>query len=194
MAQQMRRAGLEVAVLAILDTAAPVPGNTPFDSGFLASSDDATGIVEMAGLIERIVQKDLNVSQAELDLLDPEGQLNYFLEKLKRVDFVSPDAGLSLIRGFLGVHKASSQASRTYVSQAQVYPGSMTLFLSGQVAPEDFRAQDRELRDDPTLGWTELVSGNIERHVVPGDHISMLTQHHVRILAHALASCLDGIK
>jgi thioesterase domain-containing protein len=193
MARQLSKQGEEVAMLAILDTAAPVPGNTPFDAtDFLTTSDDATALVEMAGLIERVVRKDLGVSRTELSLLGPEEQLEYFLNKLKGVDFVSPDAESSLIRGFLGVHKASSQASRSYLSQAHVYPGSMTLFLSGEVTPGDFRALDRKLRDDPTLGWSELAAGVIETHVVPGDHINMLNAPHVQSLALELAACIES--
>ena len=116
------------------------------------------------------------------------------MQKLKEVDFVSPDAQSSLIRGFLGVHKASSEASRSYLSQAGVYPGSMTLFLSADVAPGDFRAQNRKLRDDTTLGWSELVAGAIETHVVPGDHISMLNAPHVQSLALELAACIESAR
>jgi thioesterase domain-containing protein len=192
MAQQLRKEGAEVAMLAILDTVAPVPGNMPFDrADIFDASDDATMLIEMARLVERAVGKDLAVSRSELDLLGREEQLIYFLEKLKKVGFVSPDAGPSLIRGFLAVQRASSQASQTYLSLAQVYPGPMTLFVSSDIAPGDFRAADRTLRDDPTLGWKELVSGEIETHAVPGDHISMLSQPHVRILADTLAASID---
>jgi thioesterase domain-containing protein len=195
MAQQLSRQGHEVALLAILDTAAPVTGNTPFDTeSFLMSSDDPTAFVEMAGLIERVVGKTMGVSQEELSALEPEEQVNYFLQKLKSVDFISPDAGPSLIRGFLGVHRASSRASHSYVSQAQAYSGTMTLFLSSEVAPGDFRAQDRVLRDDPILGWGELVKGTVETRLVPGDHISMLTPPHVQVLADKLAYCIEQVK
>jgi amino acid adenylation domain-containing protein/non-ribosomal peptide synthase protein (TIGR01720 family) len=192
MARQLHKEGTEVAMLAILDTSAPVPGNKPFDpAGFFDDRDDATIFIGIAQLIERVVRQDLAVSREELDLLDPEAQLIYFLEKLKRVDFVAPDAGPSLIRGFLAVERAVARAFRSYESQAKAYPGSMTLFMSADIAPSDFRARDRKLRDDPTLGWSELVFGEIETHTVPGDHISMLNQPNVQILAHKLATCLD---
>lgn len=57
---------------------------------------------------------------------------------------------------------------------------------------QHFRARDRKLRDDPALGWSELMSGGIETHTAPGDHISMLNQPNVQILAHKLAACLDS--
>jgi amino acid adenylation domain-containing protein/non-ribosomal peptide synthase protein (TIGR01720 family) len=192
MAQQLVKHGDEVSVLAILDTAAPVDGNTPFGaSDFFTTSDDTTALIEMTGLIERVIRRDLGVSRIELDSLCPEDQLRYFLKKLKQVDFVSPDAEVSLIRGFLAVHKASSRASQNYVSQAKLYPGPMILFLAHDVAPGDFRAEDRRLRDDATLGWRQLVSGTIETHMVPGDHISMLNHPNVQALALELGSCIE---
>jgi amino acid adenylation domain-containing protein len=192
MARQLASDGSQVSMLAILDTAAPVAGNTPFDANdFFSDSDDATALVEMAGLIERVVRKSLGVSRDELGLLGAEERLNYFLDRLKMVDFVSPGAELSHIRGFLSVHKASSQASRKYVSEAKRYSGSMTLLLSHDVAACDFRAQNRRLRDDATLGWSELVSGTIETHTVPGDHITMLNPPNVETLALKLSACIE---
>jgi amino acid adenylation domain-containing protein/non-ribosomal peptide synthase protein (TIGR01720 family) len=191
MARQLTGAGERVELLAILDTAAPVDGNTPFDAGeVFADSDDATSLVEMAVLIERVVRRSVNVSLAELRPLGPEEQLVYFLEKLKAVDFVPPDADVSKIRGFLSVHRASSRASRAYVSEARPYRGPMTLFLSRDVAACDFRAQDRRLRNDPALGWGELVSGAIEVYTVPGDHIGMLNPPNVETLARELGACI----
>jgi len=179
-------------LLAILDTVAPVPGNLPTNtSDVFDASDDAATLIEMAKLVERVVGKDLGVSRKELNLLGGEEKLQYFLEKLKQVAFVSPDAGPSLIRGFLAVQRASSQASQRYISQTQIYPDPITLFLSDDVAADDFRAMDRKLRNHPTLGWSELVSGQIETHIVPGDHISMLTQPHVQLLANKLTDCID---
>jgi thioesterase domain-containing protein len=192
MATQLRKQGTEVALLAILDTGAPVPGNTVFNpEGFIDEWDDAMIVVSLAKIVARVVRKDLEISREELTGLDYEQRLIYFLEKLKKVDFVSPEEGPSLVRGLLAVERAMAKARRNYLLQGQVYPGLMTLFLSADIAPEDFRARDRKLRDDPALGWGELVSGAIETHIVPGDHISMLNHPHVQILAQKLASCLD---
>jgi amino acid adenylation domain-containing protein/non-ribosomal peptide synthase protein (TIGR01720 family) len=192
MAQQLNKEGTEVDTLAILDAPAPVPGNKPYDAdGFSRSGDAATIMVGIATLVERVVGKNLGVTHEALDPLTSEEQMSYFLEKLKSVDFVSPDAELSMIRGFLAVDRASTHAFGSYISQAQVYPGAMTLFVSEDIAAGDFRAKDRKLRNDPTLGWSELVSGELEAHTVPGDHISMLNQPHVQTLGSKLAACID---
>jgi thioesterase domain-containing protein/aryl carrier-like protein len=191
MARQLREERNEVDMLAILDTAAPVAGN-PFEQ-FSDAGDEATTIIELAMLVERVTGKELGLSREQLDQLDHEEQLFNFLEKLKEVDFVSPDAGLSLIRGSIAVYRACAHASRNYISQAQIYEGPMTLFLAGDMAT-DSSGQETGLRDDPTLGWSELVSGEIETHTIPGDHISILVQPNVQILAQKLATAIGGAR
>jgi amino acid adenylation domain-containing protein len=43
-----------------------------------------------------------------------------------------------------------------------------------------------------TLGWDELVEGGVRVRVVPGDHLSMITEPFVRHLAKALSDELDA--
>ena len=56
-----------------------------------------------------------------------------------------------------------------------------------------FRAADRALRSypDPLLGWGELVEGEVEIRVIPGDHNSMWQEPNVHILAEKLSDCLQ---
>jgi thioesterase domain-containing protein len=43
-----------------------------------------------------------------------------------------------------------------------------------------------------TLGWDELAEGGVQVRVVPGDHLSMITEPFVRHLAKALSDELDA--
>ncbi len=62
----------------------------------------------------------------------------------------------------------------------KLYPGHLTLFraLHGVKDPPD-----------PLLGWGRLV-GSVEVHEVPGEHMTMLREPHVRIVAKRLTACL----
>ena len=64
-----------------------------------------------------------------------------------------------------------------------VYPGRITVF----------RANERNLGryPDPLLGWGELAGGGVAVYEVPGDHMSMVENPRVRILAEQLKPCLD---
>jgi thioesterase domain-containing protein len=44
-----------------------------------------------------------------------------------------------------------------------------------------------ELRADPAWGWGAFSDGPVDVHFVPGDHIGMMTEPAVRMLAASLA-------
>jgi thioesterase domain-containing protein len=41
------------------------------------------------------------------------------------------------------------------------------------------------------MGWDQVSSEPVETYSVPGDHITMMTEPHVRVLAEKLRACLD---
>jgi thioesterase domain-containing protein len=58
-----------------------------------------------------------------------------------------------------------------------------------------FRVQDRgpEYDRDPTMGWDTYVMGGVQVHIVPGNHLDMLSMPSVRFIAEKLATYLvDG--
>jgi thioesterase domain-containing protein/acyl carrier protein len=173
MATQLLAQGQEVALLAILDTQAPVPGDKPVE----VDLDDAEYLSRIAISIERFFGKSLSVSYEELQPLDPDERLNYLLDRLKMVNFFPPEAKPSQIRGFLQVAKANDQA---YYVPKGVYPNRITLFRASE-----------EFRDDPAMGWDKFSSESVDTHDVPGDHVTMVTEPHVQVLAKKLRACLD---
>ncbi len=85
----------------------------------------------------------------------------------------------------LEVIDANVQAREEYVFQ--VYSGPITLL----------RTKDRDRDDevvgmqyDPQFGWGNVVVGGIDIHYVPGSHLSLLKEPHVRVLAEKLQACL----
>jgi len=47
--------------------------------------------------------------------------------------------------------------------------------------------------DDVTWGWSSMASGPVQVHMVPGDHITMLTSPHTEVLAERLRTCLGEV-
>jgi amino acid adenylation domain-containing protein len=174
MALQLLHQGQEVALLAILDTDAPLPTNQSVE---VEHDDDARLLTDVAMTIEQLVGKNLSVSYEDLQPLAPNEQLNYLLERLKTVNFFPPEAKLSQLRGLVQVFKANHQTH--YVPQ-EVYPNQITVFPASE-----------EFRDDPAIGWDNVSSEPVETYSVPGDHITMMTEPHVRVLAEKLKACLD---
>jgi len=65
----------------------------------------------------------------------------------------------------------------------QVYPGKLTLFRAEH--------QPLGIYPDPTLGWGDFISGELEIHEVPGHHGSIVAEPYVRKLADELSICIE---
>jgi thioesterase domain-containing protein len=113
-------------------------------------------------------------------MLSLDEQLNYVLEQLKTINFLAADATPEQLRGLLKVFKA--QASSLYLPQ-EVYPNKINLFRTNW-----------ELNSDPTVGWDQLSRQPIETYTVAGDHVTMMAEPHVQVLAKQLKICLDGVQ
>jgi acyl transferase domain-containing protein/thioesterase domain-containing protein/acyl carrier protein len=72
------------------------------------------------------------------------------------------------------------------VYRPTVYPGSLTIFRSVSRSPLD--------GDDELLGWGGLASGGIEIQDVAGNHLDMLSEPNVQMLAEKLRACLDRVQ
>jgi thioesterase domain-containing protein len=174
MALQLLHQGQEVALLAILDTEAPLPTNKPVELGY---EDEARVLTDMAMTIEQLLGKNLSVFYEDLQPLAPDEQLNYILERLKTLNFFPPEAKLPQLRGVVQVFKANHQTD--YVQQ-EIYPNRITVFPASE-----------QFWDEPTMGWDQVSSEPVEVYSVPGDHVTMVTEPHVRVLAEKLRACLD---
>ncbi len=64
----------------------------------------------------------------------------------------------------------------------QPYPGRVTLFVAANTVRPPFIPAD--------LGWSRWALGGVDVHHVPGTHLSMLEEPHVRVLADALCASL----
>lgn len=79
------------------------------------------------------------------------------------------------------VARAQHQALRQY--RPQVYPGRLTLFRA--------RMQPFFSSHAPDKGWQRLAAGGLDIRTVPGNHLGMLQEPHVKVLAEQLTACLD---
>jgi thioesterase domain-containing protein len=185
MAQQLRKQGHEVARLFILDGFAPVFVDKP------AILDDASFMVFIATELGKQLGKNLEVSYDALRLLDPDEQLNYLKECLQVAEVWSPEIGTRELRGFVQVSKANRQIH--YVPQ-EVFPTRITLFRSSDNPGDDIGDdQLSEIERDAALGWGQFSEGPVEVHVVPGDHLTMMFEPHVQVLAERLKACLNQV-
>jgi amino acid adenylation domain-containing protein len=89
------------------------------------------------------------------------------------------------------VRLANHEARDKYLIQP--YPGELTVLgVSGEMRESDDGYPGIGYKLDPNYGWTNsLAKGGFSVHVVPGNHVSMLTEPHVQVLAEKLKLCLE---
>lgn len=174
MAQQLYAQGQKVSLLALLDP--PRPGSMNFLRYCLKRFDYLTNFRFIHSFIYRCEYHSLRLSQ-----LGKVEQLTYLLKKVIKTVFKFP----------LGVKRSQAHpyqdVFRDYIPievqkyVAQAYPDQTTLFLSSQTF-QDFGKWGN---------WSALATGGLEIHTVPAEHLTLIKEPHVRILAEQLGVCLD---
>jgi amino acid adenylation domain-containing protein len=175
MARQLRAAGHEVGMLALLDTYAPIFFRKERDHGRQSLFSE---VASVAANILRVAPEDRwrytrNKSRAA------QGRLRGMFRR-PEVEACTEDEG-RLRAAIRRVEAASRKALAEYEPSA--YDGSAVLF----------RAHEREVAVgyDPVLWWREVVHGSVEVIEIPGDHHAIIQEPGVRLLTSRLRECLD---
>ncbi|OUL27406.1 non-ribosomal peptide synthetase, partial [Nostoc sp. RF31YmG] len=199
MAQQLQKSGDEVALLAMLDTLAPIPSNIPsFGNGlkFLLTTvarDIWPFLFEYCCLIAAHSKNQANnlISQFfnfnkfngwfERSLLS-----HVLLKESPTNNLISEDTNLHLLNELtvipiLRIFYANSQAVIKYIPQA--YPKQITLFKTSKTSSM--------AEEDLSMGWDNLAVEKTEIHMIPGNHLTMLRKPHIQILAAQLRACIE---
>ena len=129
MAQQLRRQGETVGLLAILDTVAPTFEPLVVGAGW----DDAQWLARIAGEIELFFGVRLEITAGELAGLGIEAQLRLVAERLRRAGALAPDAGADDLRGYFRVYQANLQAG--HVGYGVIAPVPIALFKALEPGP-----------------------------------------------------------
>jgi thioesterase domain-containing protein len=174
MAQQLRRQGNAVALLALIDSRAPDPRLLDI------ASDDATLLINLARDIG------LEIAMDDLRELGPEEQLNYFLGRGQKDQIIPIDFDLLQISRLFNVYKTNVRAWRNY--KPEVYASRILLFRASEMAE---KLDSSDLPDDPTLGWGRFSLEPVEVRAVPGNHTSMIAEPNVQFLADELKRCIS---
>jgi len=184
MAQQLRRQGREVAVLAMLDTPAPHSGYKRFNltghslgrliQNFPRWFGDFVRLrpVLMVGRLQRHLRL---TASCQFPNGAPAGSGEIDLRDL----FDDVDRIPGEIRRLMEVEIAALQQY-----QARPYLGRVTLLRA--------EAQPLFCSHDPAMGWGALALGGVDILSCPGSHHTLLREPHVRGLAAQLRSRLNS--
>lgn len=187
MSQQLQQQGSKVALLAILDIPAPI-SSLPI----LVEWDDTKSMIEVTSLFARLRGKNLNISYNDLAQLAPDKQLSYVIEQLQVFNVLPMDAGTKQIQGFVKVLQANLRAMANYLPR-EIYPTPIALFRANEVHPWDAATWlSKTMQQEKAFGWDKFANASLEIFSVPGDHVTMMVEPNVQILAQHLKTCLTA--
>jgi thioesterase domain-containing protein len=166
MARQLEAQGEEVRLLALIDTPAP---NTEEES-----IDDASLLASFA-LNLGLSREQLQDAADAFSQTQTEEPLSFLLEYGKAASIIPPDMSLARLHQQFQVFNANVSVARSY--RPDSLPASLTLF----------RAAERPPGTDPTLGWNRLGLEKLAVYDVPGNHLTMMREPDVAVLAEKLA-------
>lgn len=180
MACQLEAEGEKVALLALLDT---------FPAGYFKL---LPGNSSLAQRLARRAKK-WQAHFTNLRALNATEKLKYLATKLRyapakakhkiyrRAYKIYQKIGRPLPPVLQNIEEINFTAVKDY--EPQIYSGDVTLFLASDLTA-DYDSKD---------GWRELVRGNIETHEIPGNHLNIIKEPGVNVLAETLRACLGRL-
>ncbi len=190
MAQQLVNQGQQVALLAIIDSSAPTYKDKQILLDYI-DWDHARWLAEVSKGIEVYLDKTIDISYETLQSLTVEEQLKYALNFFKLANMLPPNAETTQLEKIVQAYKTSCLCLIDYLPK-QIYPGKITIIRAGEELADDpnkdLIAGDCE---DSSLGWSEFSTEPVEIHFVLGNHVSIMVEPHVQILAEELKVCLE---
>ncbi len=172
-ARQLRASGDQVGLVALVDAWVPMSAQRPgaFKTLALFLEVASKGWLFVSDYISLLIaarsQRSSHASRESDRLLG--------IAAVKAIGMPPP-----AIRPILRVCLANLKALRHYAPQP--YSHRITFFQTGHSSRTD--------KHDQTRGWSNLATGEIAVHQVPGNHISVMRRPHVQVLANAVSACL----
>ncbi|RUS94201.1 hypothetical protein DSM106972_093980 [Dulcicalothrix desertica PCC 7102] len=185
MAQQLQSNGDEVALLALLDTAAPISSNQPSVGDVLkyiftvAARNIWSFLLDYCYLFIASNSKNKFVKKIVSNILSRFLQGDTAIANLLSDESKSQILNELTISPMLRIFQANTQAVLNYVPK--VYPNRITLFRTNV-----HQGAVQNLNDC----WDALTSEGVDTHIIPGNHLNMLKAPNVETLAQQLKACL----
>jgi amino acid adenylation domain-containing protein len=185
MARQLRTKGEEVATVALFDSHFP-RGKITLSWGFAPNlfNDFPSWLIGFLQLNRAqwlsLIRSKIAIAKRRLRGALPssaeKSQQDAIQRRIEELDYLS-----QFSEQHHKVARAQYQALSNY--RLRTYPGRLTLFRA--------RMQPLFSSHAPDNGWGGLAAGGLNIRIVPGNHLGMLQEPHVKVLAEELRSCLD---
>ena len=176
MAQIYRRERGGAPTVIILDQ--PAPGQHGEQT-----MDDIQRLLLFAQKAAMFAGRDFKLSEAMLREADEQQRTALFFSLFKTHQLIPEGTDVEQFRGYLDTMLLHNRIALDY--RPQIYAGKVLLLRAQYAMPVG--AQNKRAAD---LGWQQYTEQPLEVIAVPGDHVSMMRQPHVNVLAASLAAYL----
>jgi thioesterase domain-containing protein len=176
MALQLQRRGERVAVLAVCDAWSPallrlrMPNETFLDDLVEFYSIVAAGFRYWFDM-------DIGLQSDDMRALDPHERIAHFMALARKHGAYPPDEPDERIERILALFRCATYSG---YEPAERFQGPIT-FL---------RAQDSKFCETLTEGWEDVTAQPLRLRMVPGNHVSLLTEPHVKAVANELRAAI----
>ncbi|WP_026360021.1 type I polyketide synthase [Amycolatopsis nigrescens] len=174
MAQQLRRAGEQVEVLAMIDSILPLPNETGLSDVELMEKRFG----RFQEFLEASYGRRVELPYARLARLDADAQSRLLADTMRSEGLIDSSVSDAILN-----HQRTSflDARSLEAYQPDGYDGPVMFFSAADQVPGGLRDQ-RFDRTDPARGW-DAVCPELELVTVPGHHLSLLDPPNVDHIA-----------
>jgi amino acid adenylation domain-containing protein len=193
MAQQLHKQGQKIALLAIIDSSAPTYKDKQMLIDYI-NWEHARWLAEVSKGLEIYLGKNVSISYEALRCLSVEEQLKYVLHYFKLANMLPPNAETTQLANIVQAYKTSCLCLVDYVPK-ELYPGKLTVLRANEDLPEDPNSElASEASADFSLGWSKFSTEPVDIHFVLGNHVSIMAEPHVQVLAEQLKACIEKVR
>jgi acyl transferase domain-containing protein/thioesterase domain-containing protein/acyl carrier protein len=184
-AQQLRQAGEEVEVVALIDSILPLPNKTGMsDVELLAKRFERFG-----EFLETSYGSKLDLPFEQLASLGDEDQVQLLVDTIRASGLINTTVSEAILH-----HQRTSFLDTRSLERyrPEPYGGRVVFFSAAESVPGGLRDQRFE-RTDPARGW-DAVCADLELITVPGHHLSLLDPPNVEHIACHLGGMLNDAR
>ncbi len=194
MARQLHYQQQEIGLVVMIDAQAPTPKEKPLLS-YYQKWDHSRWLMELVESVGMAISNSLEITYNQLKKLTLEKQFTYVLQQFKTINALPPNTEIKHLKKMMEVYKANSLATTFYLPQ-EVYPFPIVMLRAEEIPPDDaegdlFVQIYSKLAQESTLGWNQFSSQPVDVYVVPGNHVSMMLEPNIQVLAKQLKICLE---
>lgn len=183
MAHQLLRQGQDIAFLGLIDNAAPAATSEDLYVGW----SHWEWLKHIAIRIEKLYQTQLHLDNEVGANLSDEKQVEYVIDRLISTRLLPVRLNKTHFGRFIDVYKANVIAAARYRPAPLLAPVRLTLF---KALEDDLELKGRADIKAPDLGWGRYTAHPVDVIVVPGTHITMFSEPHVKGLGARLREAM----